>query len=239
MVMVIMHQHYHHHSTAPSTHPINPLPPSSVSALRSPNTSTSNTQQFLLIGSPSVEHGLSLARVKLSDIVPYDGALVGPYLWAVEALSESVMWHNNGVIELDSEGTLMLRCGLESVRYFFKTRAVTQNDGGSTGGAVLGKSGRGVYIYRAGRLFKNVNGCVSDSPKVVYLWRITQTSVFDHLLDDNMLHVNKASSSVVVATFSNTTSQNGKGAIGGGKLVTNGEVEKGLLTLVSSDAPGL
>uniref|UniRef100_M1AFJ8 Uncharacterized protein n=1 Tax=Solanum tuberosum TaxID=4113 RepID=M1AFJ8_SOLTU len=181
---------------------------------RSPNTSTSNAQQFLLIGSPSVEHGLSLARVKLSDIVPYDGALVGPYLWVVEALSESVMWHNNGVIELDGEGTLMLRCGLESVRYFFKTRAVAQNDGGSTGGAVLGKSGRGVYIYRAG-------------------------SVFDHLLDDNMLHVNKASSSVVVATFSNTTSQNGKGAIGGGKLVTNGEVEKGLLTLVSSDAPGL
>lgn len=64
-------------------------------------------------------------------------------------------------------------------------------------------------------------------------------SVFNHLLDDNPLPVNEASSSVVVATFSNTTSQNGKGAIGGGKLVTNGEVEKGLLTLVSSDAPGL
>ncbi|CAN4090261.1 unnamed protein product [Withania somnifera] len=66
-----------------------------------------------------------------------------------------------------------------------------------------------------------------------------RSDVFDHLLDDNPLPVNEASSSVVVATFSNTTSQIWKGAIGGGKLVSNGEVEKGLLTLVSSDAPGL
>lgn len=64
-------------------------------------------------------------------------------------------------------------------------------------------------------------------------------SVFDHLLDDNPLPVNEASSSVLVATFSGTTSQNGKGAIGGGKQVANGEVEKGLLTLISSDASGL
>ncbi|WMV55066.1 hypothetical protein MTR67_048451, partial [Solanum verrucosum] len=152
--------------------------------------------------------------VKRFDIVPYDGALIEPYLRVVEALSGSLMQHNDAVIDLGGEGTSVLRCGLESVRYFFKTRAVAQNGGGSTSGAVLGKSGHGVYIYRAG-------------------------SVFDHLLDDNMLPVNKASSSVVVETFSNTTSQNGKGAIGGGKLVTNGEVEKGLITLVSSDAPGL
>ncbi|CDP21653.1 unnamed protein product [Coffea canephora] len=36
-----------------------------------------------------------------------------------------------------------------------------------------------------------------------------------------------------------THSLNGKGSTGGGKLSQNGEVEKGLLTLISSDAPGL
>ncbi|XP_055802068.1 uncharacterized protein LOC129871207 isoform X2 [Solanum dulcamara] len=248
MVMVMMHQHQHH-STAPSTHPINPPPSSSASALRSSNTATTNTQQFPSIGSPSVEIGLPLARVKLSDIAPYDGAPVGPYLRAVEALSGSLMRHNAAVIELGGEGTAVLRCGLESVRYFFKTR----NGGGGTGGAALGKSGRGVYIYRAGRPLEDMD---SSPPCMTEVFRCMGTAaraalcaiarhlrlrsdVFDHLLDDNPLPVNEASSSVVVATFSNTTSQNGKGAIGGGKLITNGEVEKGLLTIVSSDAPGL
>ncbi|KAH0715095.1 hypothetical protein KY284_008000 [Solanum tuberosum] len=150
------------------------------------------------------------------------------------------MRHNDAVIELGGEGTSVLRCGLELVRYFFKTRAVAQNGWSSTGGAVLGKSGHGVYIYRAGRFSLHGKGsscCFMCNCKASLIAK--RTSVFDHLLDDNMLPVNKASSSVVVATFSNTTSQNGKGAIGGGKLVTNGEVEKGLLTLVSSDAPGL
>ncbi|MCD7446122.1 hypothetical protein HAX54_037329 [Datura stramonium] len=269
MVMVMMHQH--HQSTAPSTHPINPTPSSSASALRSPNSATANTQphshshqQFPspsplslgrdhAIGSPAVELGLQLARVKLSDIAPYDGAPVGPYLRAVEALSGSLMRHNAAVIELGGEGTAVLRCGLESVRYFFKTRAVAQNGGGGTGGAALGKSGRGVYIYRAGRPLEDMD---SSPPCMTEVFRCMgraaraalcaiarhlrlRSDVFDHLLDDNPLPINEASSSVVVATFSNTTSQNGKGAIGGGKLVTNGEVEKGLLTLVSSDAPGL
>jgi isopenicillin N synthase-like dioxygenase len=64
--------------------------------------------------------------------------------------------------------------------------------------------------------------------------------VYNHLLDDNPLPPSEASSSVLVATYSNTPGQmGGKGAIGGGKLATNGEVEKGLLTLISSDAPGL
>jgi hypothetical protein len=44
---------------------------------------------------------------------------------------------------------------------------------------------------------------------------------------------------VLVATYSHTSLQNGKGAIGAGKPAANGEVEKGLLTLISSDSPGL
>ena len=44
---------------------------------------------------------------------------------------------------------------------------------------------------------------------------------------------------MLVATYSHGSSQNGKGAFGGGKPAMNGEVEKGLLTLISSDNPGL
>lgn len=66
-----------------------------------------------------------------------------------------------------------------------------------------------------------------------------QCSAFNHLLDDTPLPANEVSSSVLVATYSHATLQNGKGAIGGGKPAVNGEVEKGLLTLISSDSPGL
>lgn len=51
--------------------------------------------------------------------------------------------------------------------------------------------------------------------------------------------MNEVSSSVLVATYLIASLQNGKGAIGGGKPAMNGEVEKGLVTLVSSDSPGL
>jgi len=59
------------------------------------------------------------------------------------------------------------------------------------------------------------------------------------LLDDAPLPANEVSSSVLVATYSHSSLQNGRGAIGGGKPTMNGEVEKGLLTLISSDTPGL
>lgn len=69
--------------------------------------------------------------------------------------------------------------------------------------------------------------------------KVTLCSVFNHLLDDTPLPANEVSSSVLVATYSHASLPNGKGAIGGGKPTVNGEVEKGLLTLISSDAPGL
>lgn len=64
-------------------------------------------------------------------------------------------------------------------------------------------------------------------------------SVFNNLLDDTPLPANEVSSSVLAVTYLNASLQNGKGAIGGGKAATNGEVEKGLVTLISSDSPGL
>lgn len=63
--------------------------------------------------------------------------------------------------------------------------------------------------------------------------------MFNHLLDDTPLPANEVSSSVLVASYSHMSLQNGKGAIGGGKPGSAGEVEKGLLTLISSDGPGL
>lgn len=72
-----------------------------------------------------------------------------------------------------------------------------------------------------------------------YFYKCISCSVFNPLLDDTPLPINEASSSVLVATYSHGSSPNGKGAIGGGKPAMNGEVEKGLLTLISSDNPGL
>ena len=64
-------------------------------------------------------------------------------------------------------------------------------------------------------------------------------SVFNHLLDDNPLPANEASSSVLVATYSPLSWPCSKGDVGGGRPPLNGEVEKGLLTLICSDSPGL
>ncbi|CAN1240609.1 U-box domain-containing protein 62, partial [Linum grandiflorum] len=64
-------------------------------------------------------------------------------------------------------------------------------------------------------------------------------SAFNHLLDDTPLPVNEVSSSVLVTSYSQASLQNGKMAIGGAKSSVNSEAEKGLLTLISSDSPGL
>ena len=62
---------------------------------------------------------------------------------AVDALSGSLMRHNAAVIELGSEEASLMRCGLEAARLYFRSR--------SQNGVVKGYSGRGVYMYRAGR----------------------------------------------------------------------------------------
>ncbi|XP_059656428.1 uncharacterized protein LOC132303257 isoform X2 [Cornus florida] len=186
-----------------------------------------------------------LARVRLSDIVHYDGAPSGPYVRAVEALSGSLTRHNAALIELGSDEAALMRCGLESSRLYFRTRA---QSGGS-----LGKGSRGFYMYRAGRALEDMDSsppCMADVFRCMgkaarsALCAIARhlrlrSDVFNHLLDDTPLPANEASSSMLVSTYSHTSLQNGKGAIGGGKLAMSGEFEKGLLTLISSDTPGL
>ncbi|XP_027353651.1 uncharacterized protein LOC113864294 isoform X1 [Abrus precatorius] len=184
-----------------------------------------------------------LVRVRLSDIAPYDGAPAGPYLRAVEALCGSLLRHNAALIELGSEDTALMRCSLEGARLFFRSRAHLG----------VGKGSRGVYMYRAGRALEDWDSsppCMTDIFRCMgkasrsALCAIARhlrlrSDVFNHLLDDAPLPANEVSSSVLVVTYSHSSLQNGKGAIGGGKPTMNGEVEKGLLTLISSDTPGL
>ncbi|KAJ6901327.1 hypothetical protein NC651_019169 [Populus alba x Populus x berolinensis] len=174
VLMMIQHHHHRHHqhqhqhqqtSTALPPHPV----PLSTSAHRSPATPSHAQSQPPLplaplsssshrLPPPALDHVISpiasaahhsadpaptLARVRLSDISPYDGAPGGPYVRAVDALSGSLMRHNAAVIELGSEEASLMRCGLEAARLYFRSR--------SQNGVVKGCSGRGVYMYRAGR----------------------------------------------------------------------------------------
>lgn len=196
-------------------------------------------------GEPLVTMGtaaLPLARVRLSDISPYDGAPSASYVRAVEAFSGSLMRHNAAVIEFGNEDAALMRCALEAARLYFRSRVNT-----------VGKGSRGFYMYRAGRSLEDWDSsppCMADIFRCmgkaarVALCAIArhlrlQSDVFNHLLDDTPLPANEVSSSVLVASYSHMSLQNGKGAIGGGKPGTAGEVEKGLLTLISSDGPGL
>ncbi|KAK9117907.1 hypothetical protein Scep_016000 [Stephania cephalantha] len=192
-----------------------------------------------------------LSRVRLSDIVPFDGAQCGAYVRAVEALSGSLMRHNAAVIELGIEEVAFLRCALESAKLYFRSRAFT-GVGGNVGGN-LGKTNRGVHMYRAGRTLGDIESsppCMADAFRCMGKAARTalcaiarhlrlRSDFFNHLLDDMPLPPNETSSSVLVATYSPTSLQNGKVAVGGGKPSINGEVEKGLLTLITSDSPGL
>ncbi|KAL5825996.1 hypothetical protein ACOSQ3_017832 [Xanthoceras sorbifolium] len=191
----------------------------------------------------SVEPAVTMvARVRLSDITPYDGASCGSYVRAVEALSGSLMRHNAAVIEVGSDDAAIIRCGLEAARSYFRSKSLS-----------LGKGSRGVYMYRAGRALEDWDSsppCMADVFRCMgkaaraALFAIARhlrlrSDVFNHLLDDTPLPANEVSSSVLVATYSHASLQNGKGAIGGGKPAINGELEKGLLTLISSDSSGL
>ncbi|KNA13185.1 hypothetical protein SOVF_119050 [Spinacia oleracea] len=221
------HHHHHHNQPPPPPLSLSPLTPSS-------HRDAVPVSAFQLDVHP--------ARVRVSDIAPYDGAPCGTYLKAVEALSGSLVRHNAAVLELGSSDAAIMRCGLESARLYFRNRAGT-----------VGKGSRGVYKYRAGRALEDSDSsppCMAETFRCLgkaaraALSAIARhlrlrSDVFNHMLDDNPLPAYEASSSVLVATYLHAPMQNGKGAIGGGKPSINGEFEKGLLTLITSDTPGL
>ncbi|EOA30256.1 hypothetical protein CARUB_v10013378mg [Capsella rubella] len=187
--------------------------------------------------------GSALARVRLSDILPYEGAPSPAYAKAVEALSVSLMRYNASVIELGSEDTALIRCGLEAARLYFRTRSLN----------VSGKGNRGLSMYRAGRSVEDLD---SSPPCMAEIFRCLgkvaraalsaiarhlrlRSDVFNHMLDDFPLAPNEVSSSVLLASYAHASIQNGKYASGGGSLSTNIEVEKGLLTMFCSDGTGI
>ncbi|CAN6990921.1 hypothetical protein IGI04_003283 [Brassica rapa subsp. trilocularis] len=182
--------------------------------------------------------GCPLARVRLSDILPYEGAPSPSYAKAVEALSASLMRYNASVIELGSEDTALMRCGLEAARLYFRTRS-----------SVSGKPNRGLSLYRAGRSVEDLD---SSPPCMAEVFRCLgkvaraalsavarhlrlRSDVFNHMLDDFPLAPNEVSSSVLLASYAHASIQNGKPASGGGSI----EIEKGLLTLFCSDGSGI
>ncbi|KAL7163086.1 hypothetical protein ACSBR2_039229 [Camellia fascicularis] len=248
-------------SAMPATAPPPPPPPTSLITRPPPppSSSAAATPSPLSLGpvpppsaAVAIDHHANpsgepvaappLARVRLADMVAYDGTLTRTYVKAVEALSGSLMRHNAAIIELGSEDAALMRCGLEAARLYFRTRS--QNSG---------KGSRGVYIYRAGRALEDWDSsppCMADifrcmgktaraAVSVIARHLRLRSDVFNHLLDDNPLAANEASSSVLVATYSTLSWQSSKGSVGGGKPQQNAEVEKGLLTLISSDSPGL
>ncbi|KAL0857222.1 hypothetical protein Bca101_062376 [Brassica carinata] len=186
-----------------------------------------------------------LARVRLSDILPYEGAPSPSYAKAVEAFSVSLMRYNASVIELGSEDTALMRCGLEAARLYFRTR-----NGPSNGS---GKGNRCLSMYRAGRSVEDLD---SSPPCMAEVFRCLgkvaraalsaiarhlrlRSDVFNHMLDDFPLAPNEVSSSVLLASYVHASIQNGKPASGGGSLSSNIEIEKGLLTLFCSDGSGI
>ncbi|KAL0918409.1 hypothetical protein M5K25_010416 [Dendrobium thyrsiflorum] len=252
-------------STPPPSSSSSPAAAVSVAGVRSPQSvlaqphlPSSLSFNFLLPPTQPLASGpppdhlpepiVTVGRVRLIDILPYEGAPSSTYLRAVDALSRSLTRHNAVVIELGSEEEVVMRCALESVRMFFKARAQC---GSGRGGGNWGKSGRGYYTYRAGRALEDGDlspPCMSDAFRCLSKAARSSLSsiaknlrlrsdVFNHLLDDTPLPLNEVSSSVLVATYSHATLQNGKGSLGGKSSVS--EVEKGLLTIIASDHPGI
>ncbi|VVA98268.1 unnamed protein product [Arabis nemorensis] len=213
---------------SPLSHPITVTPISAAYPSGDP--------MLMMSGSP-------LARVRLSDILPYEGAPSPAYSKAVEALSVSLMRYNASVIELGSEDVALMRCGLEAARLYFRTRSLN----------VSGKGNRGLSLYRAGRSVEDLD---SSPPCMAEIFRCLgkvaraalsaiarhlrlRSDVFNHMLDDFPLAPNEVSSSVLLASYAHASIQNGKPASGGGNLSTNIEMEKGLLTLFCSDGTGI
>lgn len=74
-----------------------------------------------------------LARVRLDDLAPFDGASTPTYASAVDAIAQSLARHGAAALDLPAPDAAIVRCGLESARSFFRARP------------------GGLYVYRAGR----------------------------------------------------------------------------------------
>eukprot|EP00897_Mesotaenium_endlicherianum_P010739 jgi/Mesen1/9694/ME000069S09099 len=199
-----------------------------------------------------------LARVKLSELLPEDGAASGIYTRAVENISLSLARYNAAILQLDAEDAALVRCALDSARLYFKSRA-----GGPTGSVDWTRSGgyyaapsKEMYFYRAGRVYSEdehdmvppcmpeVFRCLGKASRAALgaaarHLRLRGDS-FHGLLDDNPLPIGEISSSVLTATCHHHTAPPGpRRPPGEDTPPPSSETEKGLLMLMAADTPGL
>lgn len=98
---------------------------------------------------------LGLARIKLHEILPEDGAASAVHTRAVEKLSLSLARNNAAIIELNSEDASIVHCALESAKLYFRTRSHTTTFWNSSDwlklSGYLAAPARDMFFYRAGR----------------------------------------------------------------------------------------
>uniref|UniRef100_A0A0A8YF89 PUB 62/63 C-terminal domain-containing protein n=1 Tax=Arundo donax TaxID=35708 RepID=A0A0A8YF89_ARUDO len=182
---------------------------------------------------PAAAARLPFARVRLDDVAPFDGATTPAYARAVDALSASLTRHSAAFLELPAADAAIIRCALESARAFFRDRA-------------------GIHVYRAGRALDDGElspACMADAFRCLgkaaraALCAIARSlrlrsDAFSHLLDDVPLPVNEVSASELLVAFSHGHLQSGQAHIAGLRSSV-AEVDRGFVTLVASDHPGI
>ncbi|KAJ1281741.1 hypothetical protein BS78_04G328800 [Paspalum vaginatum] len=173
---------------------------------------------------------IPLARVRVDDFAPLDGATTPAYSRAVDAIAESLKRHSAAAVELPAADAAVVRCALESARAFFRARP-------------------GLYVYRAGRPLDDGElspACMADAFRCLgkaaraALSAIARnlrlrSDAFSHLLDDSPLPLNEASASELLVSFSHGHLQSGQAPIVG----LRSEADRGFVTLVASDHPGI
>uniref|UniRef100_A0ACD5TC84 Uncharacterized protein n=2 Tax=Avena sativa TaxID=4498 RepID=A0ACD5TC84_AVESA len=183
-------------------------------------------------GIPSAP-SLPLARVRLEDVAPHDGAAAPAYARAVGALVASLARRGAAVLDLPAADAAVVRCALESARAFFRGRPAA-------------------YLYRAGRTLEDGElspACMADAFRCLgkaaraALSAIARhlrlrTDVFNHLLDDAPLPVNEVSSSELLVAYSHEQPQSGQELMGCLRS-SMPVVDRGFVTLVASDHPGI
>ncbi|XP_034578040.1 uncharacterized protein [Setaria viridis] len=176
---------------------------------------------------------IPLARVRLDDLAPFDGASTRAYATAVDAIAESLTRHGAAALELPAPDAAIVRCGLESARAFFHARP-------------------GLYVYRAGRALDDGElspACMVDAFRCLgkaaraALCAIARnlrlrSDAFSRLLDDNPLPLNEVSASELLVSSSHGHLQSGQPPIVGLRS-SMPQVDRGFVTLVASDHPGI
>jgi len=203
------------------------------------------------------EGPLGLARVKLTEMLPEDGAASGVYTRAVESLSQSLARNNAAIIELNGEDAALVRCALESAKLYFRSRSQNAALWNSTNwlklSGYLAAPSRDMYFYRAGRtqhgeeteppppcmpeVFRCLGKASRASLSAISRHLRLRGDAFGQLLDDSPLVTGEVSSSVLTATAFHPSGHGEKGLVGESNF--SQEVEKGLLLLIASDTPGL